>query len=256
MLGLSIAVIPFHPPPHIELPGPFALSAHGVAFLIAAVVSLTLAKRRSLPEHRRAFDDAIPYMMLGAVLGARVVYFARSPELWSQPQRILAFWEGGLVSYGGMAGALLPFLWFLKRQGYPLAKLTDALAPTVLIGWAIGRIGCFLSWYGEYGTISRLPWAFEVDGIPRHPVMLYLSLVLFIAGVVLMRLPTEPAFRVSALSLMSYGGLRLICDYWRDYESVNLTWASRITCVVIVIIGLALLRRSPHVRISEETSQT
>ncbi len=243
MTYLEFGVIPFTPPPHINLPGPFALSAHGVSFLVAAVVSLYLTKRRAPKGYHRAIEDVVPYMLIGAVIGARGLYFVQQPSLWMKPWKFFTFWEGGLVSYGGMAGALLAFGFFMRKQGLPVARLADALAPTALIGWAIGRIGCFLSWNGEWGKVSDLPWAFEVEGLARHPVMLYLSICLAVAGILLMRLDTDRPWRVTGLSLIWYGSIRFVIDQWRDYDPPVLVWTSRAACVFIALVGVFVLTR-------------
>jgi phosphatidylglycerol:prolipoprotein diacylglycerol transferase len=238
------AAIPFTPPQYIHLVGPFQLSAHGVAFLVAAVVSLLLTKRRTAAIYHRALEDVVPYMLLGAVIGARGLYFVQQPDLWSQPWKFFTFWEGGLVSYGGMLGALLGFYFYLKWKKLPVATICDAMAPTALVGWGIGRIGCFLSWYNEFGTPSDLPWAFEVMGESRHPVMLYLSISLISAGLLLMRLPTDRPYRVTGLALMAEGVIRGVLDTWRDYDPDFLVWTSRAACLLIFLWGLTLYRRS------------
>lgn len=238
-----LGVIPFTPPPHFDLPGPFALSAHGVAFLAAAVTTLILVRRRAPKMYHKAIEDVVPYMLLGAVIGARGLYFVQQPHLWRQPWRFFTFWEGGLVSYGGMAGALVAFALFMRFRGLPVARLADALAPTALIGWGVGRIGCFLSWNGEWGKFSELPWAFSVDGVARHPVMLYLSVCLAVAGVVLLRADTSRPFWVTGWSFFWYGTIRAVIDEWRDYDPPVLVWTSRAACVVIACFGLFLLYR-------------
>ena len=243
---MILGAIPFTPPEYIHLVGPFQLSAHGVAFLLAAVISLLLTRKRTPPEYHRALEDVIPYMLLGAVIGARGLYFVQQPDLWSKPWKFFTFWEGGLVSYGGMVGAILGFTFYLKWKKLPVAVICDAMAPTALVGWGVGRIGCFLSWYNEFGTPApNLPWAFVVEpDVPRHPVMLYLSICLITAGLGLMRLPTEKPFRVTGLALMAEGVIRATLDTWRDYDPDFLVWTSRLACLLIFLWGLALYRRS------------
>jgi phosphatidylglycerol:prolipoprotein diacylglycerol transferase len=240
----SWAAIAFTPPQYIHLFGPFQLSAHGIAFLAAALVSLFLTKKRTPVEYHHHLEDVIPYMLVGAVLGARGLYFLQQPDLWLTPWKAFTFWEGGLVSYGGMLGAVLGFIYYLRRKNLPVAAICDAMAPTALVGWGVGRIGCFLSWYNEFGTPSNLPWAVSVDGESRHPVMLYLSVCLISAGVILMRQPRDKPFRVTGLVLIAEGVIRGVLDGWRDYDPDWLVWTSRGVCLIIALCGVALLRRS------------
>jgi len=82
------------------------------------------------------------------------------------------------------------------RYGIPLLKVGDAIAPTVGVGIAIARIGCFLEGCC-YGTVCHLPWclAFPRDAFifqvhstaglipadatssaPAHPLQLYFAI--------------------------------------------------------------------------------
>lgn len=241
------AAIPFTPPEYLPLIGPLKLSAHGAAFLVAALVSLYLTKRRTPPQYHRALEDAIPFMIVGAVLGARGLYVIQKPAMWVKPWTVFAFWEGGLVSYGGMVGAVLAFYLYLRYRKLPAARICDALAPTALVGWGIGRIGCFLSWYDEFGTLTDVPWAFEVAGEVRHPVMLYLTICLVTAGCLLMRLPTDKPFRVTGMALLAEGIIRGTLDEWRDYDPDWLVWTSRAACLAIALWGIWLIRRSEKI---------
>lgn len=256
-MNFFLGTVLFTPPSHLDLPGPFALSAHGVAFLAAALTSLILTKRRASEQYYKAIEDVVPYMLIGAVIGARGLYFVQQPQLWTQPWKFFTFWEGGLVSYGGMGGALVAFALFLRHRGLPVSGLADALAPTALVGWGVGRIGCFLSWNGEWGKFSELPWAFAstLDHVGRHPVMLYLTICLIGAGALLMRVDRSVPFRVTGLSLISYGSIRFVLDHWRDYDPPFLVWTSRAACVAIACFGLFLLHRfknSKNPSLSEE----
>lgn len=240
---IAWAVIPFTPPPVLEV-GPLQFSAHGAAFLIAALTALYFTKKRLAPHLHNAIEDAIPAMLLGAVIGARGLFFMQQPRLWSTPWEFFAFWKGGLVSYGGMLGAILGLVAYARRRKLPLATLSDALAPAALVGWGIGRIGCFLSWYDEYGKPSTLPWAFSVSGDSRHPVMLYLSLALILSGLWLMRIPSKRPYSLTGLSFISYGLIRIILDEWRDYSPPSLLWYSRAACFAIALYGLRLYFKS------------
>ena len=52
----------------------------------------------------------------------------------------------------------------------------DLLALPLVLGIAIGRIGCFLSGLEDqsYGVATALPWGVDFgDGVARHPTQLY-----------------------------------------------------------------------------------
>jgi phosphatidylglycerol:prolipoprotein diacylglycerol transferase len=57
--------------------------------------------------------------------------------------RILRFWNGGLVFYGGVIGAMLTIVWFLRREKVAFAPVGDALIPSLALGQFFGRLGCY-----------------------------------------------------------------------------------------------------------------
>jgi phosphatidylglycerol:prolipoprotein diacylglycerol transferase len=50
---------------------------------------------------------------------------------------------GGLVFQGGLIGATLASIWFCLKNGIEFLRLADLAAPTVSLGSAFGRLGCF-----------------------------------------------------------------------------------------------------------------
>jgi phosphatidylglycerol:prolipoprotein diacylglycerol transferase len=75
--------------------------------------------------------------------------------------------EGGLVVYGAVFGATLGLVGFARRHKLNLLALCDLIAPSVILGQAVGRLGCFLNGCC-YGGVCLLPWAlsFPPDSPP------------------------------------------------------------------------------------------
>jgi phosphatidylglycerol:prolipoprotein diacylglycerol transferase len=81
--------------------------------------------------------------------------------------RIVNITEGGLVVYGALAGAMIGFGTFIVRHRLPALAMFDLLAPGMLLGLTLGRIGCLM--YGCcFGGACDLPWAvrFPKDSLP------------------------------------------------------------------------------------------
>jgi prolipoprotein diacylglyceryltransferase len=98
----------------------------------------------NLPKER--VQDLVIVLFLGGLIGARVTYMIQ----YDVPLRnIFRIWEGGIVLYGGIVTGILAFIlfyrWVLKRAGVSFWKLADAAGPTLALGIALGRIGCFLN---------------------------------------------------------------------------------------------------------------
>jgi phosphatidylglycerol:prolipoprotein diacylglycerol transferase len=72
--------------------------------------------------------------------------------------RILNIAAGGLVVFGALPTAAVAAWWFARRRGLPLLRLADCITPGLLVGLALGRVGCFLNGCC-YGGPTDLPWA-------------------------------------------------------------------------------------------------
>jgi phosphatidylglycerol:prolipoprotein diacylglycerol transferase len=81
--------------------------------------------------------------------------FAR-PTLRETLFEIVKFSEGGLVVYGSFIGACIAAAVFLKRRKLPGLAMCDLFAPGMMLGVALGRIGCLMNgccWAGECGDL-------------------------------------------------------------------------------------------------------
>ena len=128
----------------IEL-GPFALHTYGLfvaaGFLLGIGWSMREARQRGLNPD--TVSDLGFYIILGAILGARLLYVLINPAyFWHNPQEILMFWKGGLVYSGGAIMAAVLALAFLKVKSQDPWVGLDILAPGIGLGEALGRIGC------------------------------------------------------------------------------------------------------------------
>lgn len=88
--------------------------------------------------------DLFFYIVLSAIIGSRVLYVLVSvPDWWKDPLVFIRFWEGGLVFYGGLIGAVATSVWFCRKHRLPFLKIADIFAPGVALGHVFGRLGCF-----------------------------------------------------------------------------------------------------------------
>ena len=74
--------------------------------------------------------------------------------------RLLRFWNGGLVFYGGVIGAMLTMVWFLRREGVRILPIADALIPSLAIGQFFGRLGCLAAGCC-WGKVTQSAWHLE-----------------------------------------------------------------------------------------------
>lgn len=146
----------------IELPGtPVRIYGFGLMFCLAFLAAIFLAAWRARRERLNPewiYDLAV-WILLGGIIGARGLYVI---QYWGRRIKTLPdlfkIWEGGIVFYGGVVGGLVAGLVYARRKRLPILPILDAVAPAVVLGLAIGRIGCFLNGCC-YGDRCELPWA-------------------------------------------------------------------------------------------------
>jgi phosphatidylglycerol:prolipoprotein diacylglycerol transferase len=208
---------------------------YGVMMALAFMAGLWTAGRRALrvgvaPEK---IMDAGPWLIVGAVVGARLVFVV---TYWRECFAGQPWWEvvmirhGGLVYYGGFIGGVLGCILFSRFKKIPLWKLGDILTPSIPLGYVFGRIGCLLNGCC-YGRVCDLPWAIhfprEHDTYPNgvHPTQIYDSLLSLGLYAALAWLHRRKKFdgQVFAVYLMAYAVTRSIVETFRgDYGEAHL----------------------------------
>jgi phosphatidylglycerol:prolipoprotein diacylglycerol transferase len=158
--------------------GPITINAHVIFELLAYYVALRLYLRQR--RHGDILDDAtrLPVLVaaiVGGALGSKLLALFEDPlATWrnlSDPAILMA----GKTIVGGLLGGVLA-VEALKRRLHIKHRTGDLFAIPLVVGIAIGRIGCFFAGLtdGTYGTATALPWGVDFgDGVRRHPVQLY-----------------------------------------------------------------------------------
>lgn len=146
--------------------GPLQLTGYGlmmmVAFLMAGWAIQLDLRRRGLNEDYAA--DIIIAGVIGGLVGAKLWYVVLTGESDA------LFRRGGFVWYGGFLGAVAAILLNGWRRRVPGRFTAEFCAAPLALGYAIGRVGCFLV-NDDYGVPSNLPWAMKFpDGLPPTTV--------------------------------------------------------------------------------------
>jgi phosphatidylglycerol:prolipoprotein diacylglycerol transferase len=232
----------------------FPVSSFGVMVALGFVVGGFLAsdsfERAGLD--REAAWDVLTWCVVGGLLGAKLWYvgefMARNAELpffetlFSFGGPLLS--RGGLTWYGGLVGGLALGVFGAHRAGVPIKLGLDSAAPTLAIGQAIGRIGCFLVG-DDYGVPSEVPWAVAFpEGLPPtevpvHPTMLYESAWLFIGTAWLAaRRGKSPSLFAEYLMIQGLG--RFAIEFWRvNPEVVGGLTNAQLMAAALGVLGLA-----------------
>jgi phosphatidylglycerol---prolipoprotein diacylglyceryl transferase len=214
--------------------GNFSVHWYGVMMALAFLAGLWTASRRGLRDGLAPEKvlDLGPWLIVGAILGARILYVTTywQESFAGQPiTEIFMIQHGGLVYYGGLIGASLGGILYSLLKKLPLWKLADAIAPSVALGYVFGRIGCLLNGCC-YGSACDLPWAIHFpeghETYPHgvHPTQIYdslLNLVLYLALAWLYRRKKFDG-QIFALYLMCYAVTRSVVETFRgDYDAAH-----------------------------------
>ena len=187
--------------------------------------------------------DLCFWILLAAMVGSRALFIVVNwQDYANDPGSIFAFWKGGLVFYGGFIGAVLISIWYMRRHRMSFFPYADAIIPSVSIGHAIGRLGCFAAgccWGAACDP--HLPWAARFppeslayqsqvathaiqlgapSTLPIHPTQLYESLgelAIFVA-LTLWRPRKRFHGELLALYLVLYAPLRALIETLRGDE--------------------------------------
>ena len=215
--------------------GPFTIHWYGVMVALAFALGLWTASRRGLRDGLapESILDLGPWLIGGTLLGARTLYVTSywREEFADKPlSEIFMIQHGGLVFYGGLIGAVVVGVTYIRWKKLPLWKVADAIAPSIALGYVFGRIGCLMNGCC-FGRTCSLPWAIhfpadhETHGIARHPTQIYdslLSLALYLALAWLHRRKKFDG-QIFALYLVCYALTRSFVEYFRgDYSEAHL----------------------------------
>jgi phosphatidylglycerol:prolipoprotein diacylglycerol transferase len=256
----------------------YPVAAYGTALLLAFAVGITVATRRARAQGLDAdrVHDATMLILVGSILGARLLWVVTHPAVFRAPQ---ASWldavnpfQGaggpglaGLSMLGGVVLALLCGVAFFAYHRLPVLPYVDVMMPSLLLGEGITRIGCFLSGCC-HGLVCTAPWGVRFpDGSPAallfpgaavHPTQLYASLLGFASFALLVWLARRRPFpgAVFFASLVLVGSYRIALDFVRYYESQIILFRAAgadftinqlisLGLVLAGIAGVALLRR-------------
>jgi phosphatidylglycerol---prolipoprotein diacylglyceryl transferase len=184
--------------------GPLELTGYGlmmmVAFLMAGWAIQLELRRRRLDEEYAA--DIVIAGVIGGLIGAKIWYVLLTHD-WDA-----LFRRGGFVWYGGFLGATAAIILNGWRRRVPWRFTVEICAAPLALGYALGRVGCFLV-NDDYGIPSTLPWAMKFPhGLPPTTVANLTGLgVRFPAG-------TNPLELVAVHPTQIYETTLMLLAFW------------------------------------------
>jgi phosphatidylglycerol:prolipoprotein diacylglycerol transferase len=240
--------------------GPLTLHTYGVMLASAVLLGLWLGGRRAA---RAGLDPELiwnlgVYAALVALIVAKLWLLAAQWDYYSRyPREIfsLSTLQSGGVFLGGFLGGLAVFLYGAWRYKLPVLKLLDVLSPSLMLGAALGRIGCFSAGCC-WGKPSDVPWAVtftneyssRMFGTPLHvalqPTQVYDALAAGAIFVILLWLSRRSRFpgQVFAAFCVLYGLARFTTEFFRGDPGREVTLdfplsQAQVVCLLLIGVG-------------------
>jgi len=265
-------------PTLFEIPGThWPIRSFGVmvviGFLLGARVLTRIGARYAVdPEQEEAGFAAIPvWALIGVLVGARMMYVVVEvlqgsvvgQEYLENPFKVFAYWEGGLVMYGGLLGGVASGVWCAKRHGLRVLHALDIAFVGAFVGLAAGRLGCLLVG-DDYGRIvpenlRHLPFPVTIrvpEILPERSLfgadnagqVLYATQIWMSANAILLALfghwllkRRRYAGQVTLWSLLLYAITRSTIEMFRGDRIRGLWFGDRISTSQVISIAIGLL---------------
>jgi phosphatidylglycerol:prolipoprotein diacylglycerol transferase len=240
--------------------GPLTLHTYGallaVAFLAGLWIAHREAKRTGLDAAR--ITDMAVYVLIGGLVGARLLLLLVDWRHYVEnPRDIWTLLQSGGVFYGGLLGALPVAWWYARRHKLDGWRTADVLAPGVVLGQSIGRLGCFAAGCC-WGRACDLPWAVTFKDpyvarqvgtpidLPLHPTQLYESLATAVIFLLVLWIARHKKFhgQVALAYVTLYAAARFGIEFFRGDAARGVVFGGALSTsqfiALLMVAGAAL----------------
>lgn len=269
--------------------GPLTIHWYGVIIMTGVFLGIYLATKETerLSLNKDLIMDFILFAVPIAILCARLYYVTFEWESYAGGPwwDVFAIWEGGIAIHGAIIGGVLTAIVFARVRNIPFWQLADIMAPSLILGQAIGRWGNFMNQEAHGGPISESAYEnfhqylpdfimnqMVIDGVMYYPTFLYESfwnILIFVFLLVLRKYnPLRGEIFLSYGILYSIGrffieGMRTDSLYI-DLLMFGEVRQAQLISVVIIMLALVLLiyrrwfaqtKRYEDIKIEQEKKQ-
>ena len=235
--------------------GPIPIRAYALCILAGIFICVWWGDKRYRARGGQkdvVLDTALVAVPCG-IVGARLYHVITSPDAYFGPEGNLALipqvWHGGLGIWGGIAAGALAVWLYLRRRKLEVGTFAEAVAPTLLVAQAVGRLG---NWFNQelFGAPTTLPWGLRIDaehlpagyapGTLFHPTFLYEALWNLAGAAALVWLGRRFNWR-GGVSMWAYMVIYTAGRIWVEYLRIDdaqhilgirlNVWTSAVVCL-------------------------
>lgn len=147
---------------------PLAIHSFGFMLVVAFYTTYFILNNdlKKLNYNENLASDLIFWAAFGGVVGSKAYHLLENLDQVFKDPIGMIFSGSGLVFLGGLIGGTIAVTIILNKNKLPWLEFADIVAPLLILGYGIGRIGCFLVG-DDYGTPTGLPWGMSFpNGLP------------------------------------------------------------------------------------------
>jgi len=115
-------------------------------------------------EPQMVVSDFTFIVLLAGIVGSRVFHILEHLDMFMADPAGMILSRSGLSIFGGLIFGTVTGLVLLRRWRIPAPPFVDAIAPALMLGYAIGRIGCQVAGDGDWGIAANM--ALKPDWLP------------------------------------------------------------------------------------------
>jgi len=204
-----------------------------LGFLAGLAVFLRYGRREGIKE--ATILDLFMYVVISAIVGARLFYVAGF--FGNYRKDLLSIFyvnQGGMVFIGGLFGVIIAAFLYVRYHKVNIWRLLDAGSPATMLGYAVGRIGCYL---------NGCCYGMKIFGV-EQPTQIYSSISGLIIFYMLVRLYERKKYdgQVFFLALLFYSFYRFFIEFLR-YSPVHvfIFTLNQLLVLFIFIVSLYVL---------------
>lgn len=233
---------------------------YGVIIASGLFLGLYIASKESnrLGLQKDLIVDLIVFAAPIAIVFARIYYVIFTWDVYKDGSwlSIFAIWEGGIAIHGALIGSVLTAIVYARVKKVSFWQIADIVAPSLILGQAIGRWGNFMNQEAHGGPVSEAIYnnflqyfpdfimnQMCIEGIMYHPTFLYESLWNFaVFGLLLYLRRFNPLRGDIFLSyIITYSVGRAFIEAMRTDSLLIGPFKQAIVLSVVLIIGAILL---------------
>jgi len=268
--------------------GPLTVYSYGMmmalGFLAADFVISSECKRRGLnPDFASAL---VVWAAISGIACSRLYSVIDNFQAYAHDPWSIIFSGSGFVWYGGLIGGLLSSFLVARYYGVSIGATADMAGPALVIGQALGRIGCHLSGDGDWGIPTKLPWGVQYPnaivgwgpstvlklgaqhhlvsgyypGVHVHPTPIYEAIAYTLIFLFLWsrRTKTKATGQIFYLYMMLAGTARFLVEFLRINPRVlmGLSEAQLIALTMMVLGAVLYIYTSIRSRHDESAART